>query len=121
MIDDKTISRFVFGPANGCNGPMNYSASQRKRIHDEFKKAFHNNDKMLYLESHLSATKVPVLMDIRSRSVRLHCFFPRTSSYSLSFSLKDIGSYEETDALVQDIKTYYDSRKKFACSIKAER
>ena len=113
-------SKFIFSSAHRSNGPMSYTASQRKRFHDDFVRAFQNDDTMLYLESQLSASKAPVLMDVRKRSIRLHCYFPRSSSDSLSFSLKGIESYEEADALVQAIEKYYSARKKFDCTVRDE-
>lgn len=113
-------SKLTFGPAVGSNGLMSYTATQRKHSHEDFEKAFQNNDTMLYLEAQLSTSKAPALMEVKKRSIRLHCFFPRNSSDSLSFSLKSIGSHDDADALVLAIEKYSSARKKFECRISNE-
>lgn len=123
ILDRLTLyagSKLTFGSAVGSNGLMSYTATQRKHSHEDFEKAFQNNDTMLYLEAQLSTSKAPALMEVKKRSIRLHCFFPRNSSCSLSFSLKSIGSHDDADALVLAIEKYSSARKKFECRISNE-
>ena len=102
--------------AEGAFG-MRYTDGWRKYEHKVFVERFKGEDTLLYLEAKLSSSKAAALLSLTERSIRMNVFCPRTSRKAMSFSLKQIESREDADALVAATLHLYLVRRKHPADI----